>query len=141
MSGILASLALLVTGHAAVALQPESAEPVEIPGRCEYSDRLAPLLEQNHVFIECDRLIMRRVAGQSELVFAFPARLRSIEVRGRFEQGGRFSATAVRLRSQREWDEAEGTCEFGQPGNGQGVITCLIKSGARFFVVNFEPED
>lgn len=119
----------------------QAEEPVEIEGRCSYSDTLAPLIEQGHVFVECDRLVMKRIEGGVELTFAHPARLRSIEFRGTFNLPGEFEVREMRLRSRRDRVEAEGTCEFDPPGSDTPEVTCLVKSGARFFVVNFAPAD
>ena len=84
---------------------------------------------------------MRRVEGRVEISFAFPARLRSIELRGSFKEQGQFAVSAIRLRSQRDWAEAEGQCEFDPPGSDYPWVKCLVKDGPRFYVVNFEPSD
>ncbi len=136
----LASAACLAaSAHSGAAAQADVAEPVVVEGRCNYSDRLAPLIEQGHVFVECDRLEMRQVGRQMEITFAFPARLRAIEFRGGFEDQSWFEVSAIRLRSQREWEDAEGQCEFGQPDRNDRTVTCVVRAGPRFFVVNFAP--
>ena len=136
---LLAAFFLAASVHSEAAAQADAAEPVVVEGRCNYSDRLAPLIEQGHVFVQCDRLEKRQVGQQMEITFAFPARLRSLEFRGGFEDQGRFEVSAIRLRSQREWEEAEGQCEFGQPDRNGRMVTCVVRAGPRFFVVNFAP--
>lgn len=118
--------------------QPHASDAVEFEGRCAYSDRLAPLIEQGHIFAECDRMIMRHGSDQFEIEFAFPARLRSIALRGTFAEPDEFAVSAIQLRSQREWKEAEGRCEFAISSGEYRVVTCVVKSGARFYVTNFE---
>jgi len=120
-----------------LAAQTPGTDPEVINGRCTYSDELAPLLEQGHVFVECDRQEIRRAGSLDELAFTHPARLRSIEFRGSFTHADRFDVSAIRLRSQRDWDEAEGQCEFGPLGRERRKVTCLVKDGPRFFFVNF----
>lgn len=122
---------------AGLAAQTQSNDAEVIEGRCTYSDELAPLLQQGHVFVECDRQEMRRAGPQYELAFTYPARLRSIEFRGAFTQADRFDVSAIRLRSQPDWDDAEGQCEFGPLGRERRKVTCLVKDGPRFFFVNF----
>lgn len=122
------------------AAHAQTSEKVEIAGRCNYSDRLAPLRDQAHVFVECDRLEMLRSEGEVELTFSFPARLREIKLRGTFGETGKFAVSAIRLRSQRDWDEAEGECEFDPLGGNNPAVVCVVKSGPRFFVVNFASE-
>ena len=131
---------LAASGHSLAHAQAGETETVEIEGRCSYSDRLAPLVDQGHIFVECDRLEMRRVDGEVELTFSFPARLREIELRGTFVQTGSYEVAEIRLRSQRDWSEAEGDCEFDPPGSDYPAVVCVVKSGARFYVVNFDPE-
>ena len=132
---------LAVLAFSGAAAQTDTAAPVVVEGQCNYSDSLAPLREQAHVFVECDRLEMRRVEARVEISFAFPARLRSIELRGSFKEQGQFAVSAIRLRSQRDWAEAEGQCEFDPPGSDYPWVKCLVKDGPRFYVVNFEPSD
>ena len=132
---------IAASGQSLAHAQAGDADTVEIEGRCSYSARLAPLVDQGYIFVECDRLQMRRVdGGQVELSFSFPARLREIELRGTFVQTGSYEVAGIRLRSRRDWTEAEGDCEFDPPGSDYPAVVCVAKSGARFYVVNFEPE-
>lgn len=132
--------ALAICGLSGSAVLAQQAEAVELPGRCNYSDRLAPLIDQAHVFVECDRLEMRRSDGGVDLTFSFPARLREIRFRGSFAETGRYTVSAIWLRSQRDWEEAEGDCEFDPAGSDAPAVVCVVKKGARIFVVNFAPE-
>ncbi|MHA7821004.1 MAG: hypothetical protein ACX930_15260 [Erythrobacter sp.] len=129
------------SAHVPAGAQAEHSEPVIIDGGCSYSDRFAPLLEQGHVFLECDRLVMRRSGRQVEVGFTFPARMRSVEFRGAFGEAGGFDVSAIRLRTRRDWEEAEGNCEFDPAGGDRPSAVCVVKSGPRFFVANFVPED
>jgi hypothetical protein len=122
---------------ASLGAQTSADNPEVTEGRCTYSEEIAPLLEQGHVFVECDRQEIRRLGSEAEIAFTYPARLRSIEFRGSFAQADRFEVSAIRLRSQREWTDAEGQCEFGPLGRERAKITCLVKDGPRFFLVNF----
>lgn len=112
-------------------------DPEVIEGQCSYSEDLAPLLEQGHVFVECDRLEIRRGGSEAEIAFTYPSRLRSVEFRGGFTRADRFEISAIRLRSQRDWAEAEGQCEFGPLGRERTKVTCLVKDGPRFLLANF----
>ncbi|MGB7418027.1 MAG: hypothetical protein WA918_02495 [Erythrobacter sp.] len=131
---------LAVSSVLPVGARADEAEPVQIAGQCEYADRLAPLLEQFHTFAICDRLQMRRTGSRVELNFSHASRNRSIRFAGAFEKEGRLNITGIRLRGQSEWNEAEGTCTFDPPEVELPVVTCIVKSGARFFVANFAPE-
>ena len=122
---------------AGLAAQTPGNDAEVIEGRCTYSEELAPLLEQGHVFVECDRQVIRRAGSEAEIAFTYPSRLRSIEFRGSFARADRFDISAIRLRSQREWAEAEGQCEFGPLGRERAQVTCLVKDGPRFFLVHF----
>lgn len=122
---------------AGLAAQTPSNDPEIIEGRCTYSEELAPLLEQGHVFVECDRQVIRRAGSGAEIAFTYPSRLRSIEFSGSFTRADRFDISAIRLRSQDEWAEAQGQCEVGPLGRERAKVTCLVKDGPRFFFVNF----
>lgn len=136
----LASGLALTLPHAASA-QSNAVVTVDVTqGQCGYSDSLAPLIEQNHVFVECDRMEIRRGQGEAEVKFAFPARLRSVEFRGGFDGAGVFQISAIRLRSQPDWKESEGQCEFVASGSETSQVKCIARDGARFFVVNFVPD-
>ncbi|WP_252259752.1 hypothetical protein [Erythrobacter aurantius] len=128
---------LAVLAASGVAAQAVGSDPEVIEGRRSYSEDLAPLLEQGHVFVECDRLEIRRGGSEAEIAFTYPSRLRSVEFRGGFTRADRFEISAIRLRSQNEWTEAEGQCEFGPLGRERTKVTCLVKDGPRFFLVNF----
>lgn len=124
-------------GASGVVAQAVGSDPEVIEGQCSYSEDLAPLLERGHVFVECDRLEIRRGGSEAEIAFTYPSRLRSVEFRGGFTRADRFEISAIRLRSQNEWTEAEGQCEFGPLGRERTKVTCLVKDGPRFFLVNF----
>lgn len=136
-SGIALACFLAVPAFAGDTGRTSARPPLELEGRCTYSDRLAPLREQNHFFVECDRMETRDLDGQVVFKFAFPARLRSLELRGTYVREGRFKVSAIRLRSQRDWDEAEGHCDLNLSESNDYTVTCLVKDGPRFFVVNF----
>jgi hypothetical protein len=132
---------LAAAGYMPAGAQDMRAKPaVRVDGSCVYPDRLAPLLDQGHVFAECDRMEIRRADSRAELTFSFPARLREIELRGTFVQTGKFEAKAIRLRLQDKWEEAEGDCEFDPPGSDRPAVLCVVRSGPLFYVVNFTPE-
>ena len=124
-------------GASGVAAQAVGGDPKVIEARCSYSEDLAPLLEQGHVFVECDRLEIHRGGSEAEIAFKYPSRLRSIEFRGGFTRADRFDISAIRLRTQNEWTEAEGQCEFGPLGRERTKVTCLVKDGPRFLLANF----
>lgn len=128
---------LAMLAPSGVAAQAVGSDPEVIEGQCSYSEDLAPLLERGHVFVECDRLEIRRGGSEAEIAFTYPSRLRSVEFRGGFTRADRFEISAIRLRSQNEWTEAEGQCEFGPLGRERTKVTCLVKDGPRFFLVNF----
>ena len=128
---------LAVLAASGVAAQAVGSDPEVIEGQCSYSEDLAPLLEQGHVFVECDRLEIRRGGSEAEIAFTYPSRRRSVEFRGGFTRADRFDISAIRLRTQNEWSEAEGQCEFGPLGRERTKVTCLVKDGPRFFLVNF----
>ena len=127
---------IAVLAPSGVAAQAVGGDPEVIEGRCSYSDELAPLLEQGHVFVECDRQVIRRAGSEAKIAFTYPSRLRSIEFRGSFARTDRFEISAIRLRSRNDWGEAEGQCEFGPLGRERAKVTCLVKDGPRFFLVN-----
>lgn len=136
-----AALAVSGVGTAQpAASQPGTSEPTVVKGFCSYSDQLAPLLEQNHFFAECDRLELRRVGGQVDATFAFPARLQSLELRGTFAKPGQLEISAMRLRSRRDWEEAEGQCDFTPRGEDYATVTCFVRNGPFFFGVSFARE-
>lgn len=134
-------LLCLLTGSSLIAhgSKAEDLHPVEIKGDCIYSDDLAPLIEQNHNFAICDRLVIRRDDDPAELTFSHPSRLQSVKFRGAFGKEGRFEVSAIRLRSASRWEDAEGQCEFYQTGSNYSLVTCLVTDGPRYFVVNFVP--
>lgn len=140
MKSIAPILVLAVATVVPVAAQDAAADKAVVEGKCNYSSRLAPLRDQGHIFIECDRLEMERRDGQVDVTFAFPARLYAFELRGRFGATGVYDVKAIRLRSWGDWREAEGKCEFEPAGNNYPAVACLLESGGRHYVVNFGPE-
>lgn len=117
--------------------QTSARPPIMFEGRCTYSDSLAPLSEKTHVFIECDRMVKHDSDGQVEIEFAYPARLRSAKFRGSYVREGKFKVSAIRLRSQNDWEEAEGHCDHNLSQDNVYTVTCLVKKGPRFYVVNY----
>lgn len=134
LCGVLAAFG--VAAPAATAKEPER---IEVEGACTYAERLAPLIEQQHSFVLCDRFITLRDGDRVELVFSYPSRLQSIEFRGAFVRPDRFEISAFRLRSENRWETARGQCEFASPRREASAIKCLASDGPRFFVVNFDP--
>ena len=130
---------LAASGLAAPAALAKGPERIEVAGSCTYSERLAPLIEQQHSFALCDRFITRRDGERVELVFSYPSRLQAIEFRGAFVRPDRFEISAFRLRGEPEWERAQGQCEFATPRREASAVTCLASDGPRFFVVNFDP--
>ena len=144
MHGIRSILSALALFGAAslvpTAAQADGAEPVVIKGNCNYSDQLAPLIEQQHFFAECDRLVIHHDGAQTVLAFSHPSRLRLIEFRAVRDATGRSQVSAVRLRSQRDWEKADGQCEQQMQAEGYPTVTCLVRSGPFFYVTNFVPD-
>lgn len=130
---------LAASGLAAPAALAKEPERIEVAGSCTYSERLAPLIEQQHSFALCDRFITRRDGERVDLVFSYPSRLQEIEFRGAFVRPDRFEISAFRLRGESRWEAARGQCEFASPRREASAIKCLASDGPRFFVVNFDP--
>ena len=62
LCGVLAAFG--VAAPAAMAGKPER---IEVEGACTYAERLAPLIEQQHSFVLCDRFITLRDGDRVEM--------------------------------------------------------------------------
>lgn len=108
----------------------------EFDGRCFYADRYAPLLEQGHVFADCDSASIEQAGSQAIFSFRHSRRERGMDFRTSFN-GENWDVTAVRLRSG-EWRDVPGECKVYRRDGSIRTLTCITTRGARIYVANFE---
>jgi hypothetical protein len=128
---MIAALLAVLASQAAVS---SGSDPVELSGRCQYSDAIARFSQEASLIL-CDSLVIDR----AEATAAFDFRQRSWGSMVRFAgqiSGDRMTITRVYPR-HRSSAEATGTCDILYRDGTTSAVSCLARAGSKTYVANF----
>ena len=129
-------LDLLVTLPLAAGLMltAESEAPIELRGRCQYSEAVQEHASDT-VLITCDHLAIANKGGGLEITFGQRS-FSDMAVFSGFDADGLIEIDRLTLRNGSTY-EAEGTCEIIYGDNNIDTVACLVRARGTFYAANF----
>ncbi len=129
--------AIIATGWIMVpaSLSAAPSTGVTVPGRCQYSGPVIRARQQT-VLVLCDTVMIERDDAQAIVDFGQKSWGSKARITGELFDG-RLAISAVAITGASPV-AASGSCQFDyRPAGSLSGVRCLLKTGSRWFAVNF----